>query len=157
MPRKIASPGQQGQTEAPAELILPVPTYHPISFKVQRLASCSSEAQDCVQAGLRKAASAVKAAGHAASCDANSDASGEPSASERPGLPRHAIDQGAAALQLESARVMRHANPGLESAECAFVEVNHSKRTLKTYQKLHKDLWAALILFVPALPLIPTR
>ena len=74
-----------------------------------------------MQAGLRKAMAAVKAsedvsaaaaAANSTSCDA-----------ERPRLPWQSVDHEAAALQLESARVVRDANPGQEAPVCAFVEV----------------------------------
>ena len=73
-----------------------------------------------LQAGLKKAEAAAEAAQRAASAATSAALGSSPA---RPALLRTAIPHEAAALQLESARAMRDANPGLESAECAFIEV----------------------------------
>ncbi|KAK9832302.1 hypothetical protein WJX74_005771 [Apatococcus lobatus] len=70
------------------------------------------------KAGLSKATAAAGSAMQAATA-ATIDSR---ASAERPGLSRTAMPLEAAALQLESARAMRAANPGLEAAECVFAE-----------------------------------
>ena len=71
------------------------------------------------QAGLRKAMEAAESLQkHSAAA-----APAGMSVARRPGLPRKAAAHEDAALQLECARAMLDANPDLEAARCAFVEV----------------------------------
>ena len=98
-----------------------------------------------MQAGLKRAQEALKAQEAAPAAAFAADINADGMVTERSALPRQHVDHEAAALQLESARVMQHANPGLQAPECAFIEASHVAE--RNGNCLHT--WKMSILAVP--------